>query len=207
MRWISALVLAVFLTVGSGTAALAASAEKALADYENGLGRLRVGDYASAVRWFEISASKGNATAQSHLGDMYLKGQGITQDYDEAVKWYRKAAEQGNARAQFNLGLMYRKGFGALQDYDEAVKWYRKAAEQGNAPAQGLFGIMYANGLGVLQDDIMAHMWFNISSANGGKTGADNRAKIEKKMTASQIAEAQKLARKCMKQNYRSCSR
>ena len=66
---------------------------------------------------------------------------------------------------------------------------------------------MYDGGKGVLQDSVMAHMWYNIAGANGDKMGADNRAKIEKTMTASQIAEAQKLARKCMNTNYEDCGR
>ncbi len=57
---------------------------------------------------------------------------------------------------------------------------------------------MYDHGLGVLHDNVLAHMWSNIAGANGNKIGAENRAKIEKKMTHAQIAKAQKLARDWM---------
>src|SRR5664280_1687320 len=80
-------------------------------------------------------AKQGNALAQYMVGEMYYKGEGVTQDYTSAAKWYRKAAEQGYAPAQYSLGLMYREGRGIPQDYAEAAKWYRKAAEQGNVYA------------------------------------------------------------------------
>ncbi|MBT7665800.1 MAG: sel1 repeat family protein [Rhodospirillaceae bacterium] len=105
------------------------------------------------------------------------------------------------------LGTMYHLGERVAQDYKEAVWWYRKAAEQGYADGQFGLGAMYANGHGVLQDSALAHMWFNIAGANGDELGADNRAKMEKMMTAPQIAEAQKLAQKCMNTNYKSCDR
>ena len=73
--------------------------------------------------------------AQSNLGLMSEKGQGVQQDYVVAVKWYRRAAEQGDANAQYNPGFMYHYGQGVQQDYAEAVKWFRRAAEQGYAEA------------------------------------------------------------------------
>jgi hypothetical protein len=38
------------------------------------------------------AAEQGKAAAQSNLGLMYAKGQGVPQDYAEAVRWFRKAA-------------------------------------------------------------------------------------------------------------------
>ncbi|MBT5159564.1 MAG: sel1 repeat family protein, partial [Alphaproteobacteria bacterium] len=135
----------------------------------------------------------------------YDDGQGVTQDYKEAAKWYLKAAKQGYAKAQFNLGVKYDDGQGVTQDYKEAAKWYLKAAKQGYAKAQINLGFMFGKGTGVLQDSVVAHMWSNIAGANGSKLGAKNRAKIEKKMTPAQIAEAQKLAKECMKSKYKKC--
>ena len=106
------------------------------------------------------AAEQGNAQAQSHLGFMYYKGQGVVQDYQEALKWWRKAAEQGNADGQNNLGFMYYKGWGVAKDYQEAVKWWRKAAAQEHGPAQLGLGTCYAAGRGVIQDDTQAMDWF-----------------------------------------------
>jgi hypothetical protein len=41
-------------------------------------------------------AEKGDAAAQSHLGDLYATGRGVKQQYIEAARWYRKAADQGS---------------------------------------------------------------------------------------------------------------
>ena len=93
---------------------------------------------------------------------------------------------------------MYHTGQGVLQDDKEAVKWTRKAAEQGYAKAQYNLALMYDNGRGVPKDYVMAHMYWNIAAVSGNKGAIKNRGLVEKKMTSSQIAEAQKLAREWM---------
>ena len=117
------------------------------------------------------------------------------QDYKEAVRLYRLSAEQGFAGAQYNLGVMYGKGLGVPQDYKEAVRLYRLSAEQGYASAQYNLGGMYYKGTGVLQDYALAHMWWNISGSNGNKNAVKNRDIVEKRMSPSQIEEAQRMAR------------
>jgi len=163
--------------------------------YEDGLAASKRGDYATALRLWLPLAEQGDAYAQFNLGYMYAKGEGVPQDYAEAVKWYRKAAGQGDADAQFNLGIIYDQGKGVPQDYAKAVRWYRKAADQEDATAQNSLGMMYDEGQGVPQNYLLAHMWFNLASARGDKQGENNREIVAKKMTADQIAEAQRLAR------------
>ena len=80
----------------------------------------------------------------------------------------------------------------------EAVKWLRKAAEQGDAQAQNSLGLMYGKGKGVAQDYVQADMWFNIGMAKGNKKAGRNRDIAEKRMTATDISRAQKLAKEWM---------
>ena len=54
---------------------------------------------------------------------------------------------------------------------------------------------MYAEGNGVLQDYALAHMWWNISGSNGHKNAVKYRDIVEKRMSPSQIEEAQRMAR------------
>ena len=59
---------------------------------------------------------------------------------------------------------------------------------------------MYANGRGVPQDYVQAHMWFNLAEfhSSPGRVhdkAAQDRDAVAKRMTPTQIAEAQKLAR------------
>ena len=80
-------------------------------------------------------------------------------------------------------------------DFQTAYKLWLPLAEQGDAKAQYNLGVMYANGRGVPQDYVLAHMWWNLAGSNGDKDAVGNRNIVEKKMTPSQIAQAQEMAR------------
>ena len=126
-------------------------------------------------------------------------------DFATALKEWKPLAGQGDADAQTNLGLMYQNGWGVPQDDKEAVYWYKLAAEQGDAKAQYNLGVMYALGEGVIKDYVYAHMWGNIASMNGNDKGETLRGYVAEKMPSSQIEEAQRLARECIKKNYKGC--
>ena len=126
-------------------------------------------------------------------------------DYATALREFRPLAEQGTANAQVYLGLMYANGRGVPQDYKTAVKWYRLAAEQGYAAAQGKLGVMYALGKGVLKDYVYAHMWASFGASNGNEKGRQVRDFVAKNMTPTQIVDAKKLARECVRKNYKGC--
>ena len=85
------------------------------------------------------------------------------------------------------------------------MKWYRKSAEQGNPSAQSNLGFMYLTGTAVAQDNVYAHMWWSIAASSGETTAATNRDKVVEEMTKDQIAEAQRLARECVKKDYKDC--
>ena len=104
-------------------------------DYNKGLEAAKAGDYATAIKEWKPLAEQGDAQAQSNLGVMYDKGEGVLQDYAEAVKWYRLSAEQGDAYAQFTLGVMYEFGEGVLQDNVTAHMWYNIASANGDGDA------------------------------------------------------------------------
>jgi TPR repeat protein len=123
------------------------------------------GDYATALRIFQPIAGSGDATSELWMGTMYERGLAVPQDYSEAAKWYRRAAEQGHGQAQLNLALMYSEGKGVPLDY------------------------------------VQAHMWANLATvhiranAEIRQAFANVRDEIASKMTPTQIAEAQRLAR------------
>jgi len=128
-----------------------------------------------------------------------------SKDYATALKLLRSAAEKNNASAQYNLGLMYDNGLGVQRNYAKAVKWYRLAAKQGASSAQTNLGILYANGQGVLQDNVLAHSWFNLAETSGNVDAVKGRDLVERKMTPTQIAKAQKMARDCLANTYKGC--
>jgi len=197
-RFTTALCLTFALLVGSVGVSWSADLLKGIKAYESG-------DYVTALRECTALAEQGNATCQALLGGMYQHGKGVPQNYKTALKWYRRAAEQGVADAQYNLGEIYHKGHGVRQDYKTAVKWYRRAAEKGLGAAQSNLGVMYGMGNGVIQDNVYAHMWGNLGASNGNENGGKLRDFLAKRMTPSQIAEAQKLARECVAKKYKGC--
>ena len=171
-----------------------AEAENFLGDmYDKGL--VVSEDPARAVEWYRRSAAGGVTDAQVNLGRMYAEGRGVSQDHGEAMKWYLVAAERGVAKARFNLGIIYQNGWGVPADDARALKWYREAARQGYADAQVNLGFRYAVGQGVPKDLVQAHMWSNLAAERGNEMAMDNRALVAEKMTAAEIAEAQRLAR------------
>ena len=57
----------------------------------------------------------------------------------------------------------------------------------------------------VRQDNVYAHMWSNIASSNGIEEARTNRDIVAKRMTTDQLAEAQRLARECVKKDNKNC--
>ena len=107
----------------------------------------------------------------------------------------------------FSCSETVEHGFEAYKrgDFSNALRIFRLAAEQGDPDAQNNLGMRYMEGDGVPQDNTYAHMWFDISASNESEKAAMNRGIVAEKMTEDQIAQAQKLARECVKKNYKDC--
>jgi len=123
------------------------------------------GRYLTALQLARPLAEQGDARAQSILGSMYAKGQGVPQDHGEAARWYRLAADQNDAQAQYELAYRYALGDGVAQDYVTAHMWFNLASV--NFPA----------------------------SDQHRRQAIANRDALEIKMGREQIAEAQQRAR------------
>ena len=163
------------------------------------LSKAQKGDHEAAKELVEMSKplaeEYGDVLSQLILGSIYYGGWGVPQDFVEAVRWFRKAAEQGEKGAQTRLGTMYGRGEGVKKDYSESVRWFRMAAEQGEAEAQFMLGGVYIGGGGIPQDYILAHMWLNLAASQEYKPAYGFREELSKKMTPTQLGEAQRLAR------------
>ena len=169
----------------------------------------RIDISAKKLQTLRTQAAQGLASAQSALGAMYAKGDGVPQDYATARGWLEQAAAQGSPTAQYNIGWLYANGDGVPQDYTTARQWYEQSAAQGNAWAHYGLGAMYANGAGVPQNNVKAYMWFNLAAAHlmgdEQKLAANNRDKHARHMSPEQIAEAQRLAQQCQAQQFKGC--
>ncbi len=81
------------------------------------------------------------------------------------------------------------------QDYRAAFTGFEELAQNGDADAQYMLGRAYQQGHGVLQDFVQAHKWYNLAAAGGHRQAATARDDIAKRMTPSQVEDAQTQAR------------
>ena len=88
--------------------------------------------------------------------------------------------------------------------YEAAHNSFSELADQGSSVCQYYLGVMYSSGMGVLQDFCKAHMWLNIASSQGHKKARKHLDTLTHNMTADQIAEAQKRARKWVMKHARN---
>ena len=141
-------------------------------------------------------AEQGDPEAQTRLGTLYQRGNGVPEDDAEGVAWYRRAAGQGYADAQFLLGFVYSNGEGVPLDYAESLASFHRAAEQGHDAAQWMLGTIYSRGRpGVPRDDVAAYMWLHLAVSQNDQHDRSPLDQLEARMSSTRIAEAQRLAR------------
>lgn len=71
--------------------------------WEDGMAAYNRGDYVLAIRLFRPLAEAGNPKAQSVIGAMYRKGQGVAKSSSRAFMWFSLAAKRGDAKARVEL--------------------------------------------------------------------------------------------------------
>ena len=155
------------IIVSAAVMSLIFAADVSAADLETGVAAAKRGDFPTAIRNWAPLTEAGNADAQTSLGALFARGEGVEQNYQEAAKLFRRAADQGHAAAQFNLAQLLRDGRGVEQDYAKAAKWYRRAADQGHASAQFNLSVAYGRGRGVTKSYETALKWFRLAAERG----------------------------------------
>jgi TPR repeat protein len=71
--------------------------------WEDGMAAYNRGDYVPAIGLFRPLAEQGNPSAQSVLGVMYWKGQGVAKSSARAFMWFSLAAARGDRKAKVEL--------------------------------------------------------------------------------------------------------
>jgi TPR repeat protein len=71
--------------------------------WEDGMAAYNRGDYVPASRVFRSLAEQGNAKAQTVLGLMYRRGEGVSRNSVRAFLWFSRAAARGDAMAKTEL--------------------------------------------------------------------------------------------------------
>ena len=105
----------------------------------------------------------------------------------------------GNDREKFN------QAFESLKTgaYDLAFKGFGELSAKGSLVSQYYLGLMYLKGMGSLQDYSRAHLWFNIASSQGHKRSRIRLDELTQRMSANQVAHAQKLAQAWAKRHVK----
>lgn len=169
----------------------------------------RLGDQNAENKLVKLMAEQGDAKSQFYYGEILSK----TERHnimsrrqvatEKSLVWYEKSALQGYAPAQHELGSRY-----SFKDPKKAYSWYLKAAEQGYSPAQWNLSFLYARGKGVEKNLIKAKMWQIVSDQQNPKIMVKRTIHTPglPALTEQQIQQAERLAQKCIKREYRGCS-
>lgn len=79
-----------------------------------------------------------------------------------------------------------------LNDIEQA----ELAAHNGGSEAFYNLGLLYSTGKGVEMNYIIAHKWFNLATMRGNELAREYRANLACDMSADEVSQAQRLARK-----------
>ena len=158
-------------------------------------------DGAAALRWLREAARGGLAAAMDEIGQRYQKGRGVEQDTMAALGWFLGAAERGSASAMTRLGLCYAEGTGVPQNFDNAGSWYAKACRQNYPPARFLIAGLFEHGHGTEEKPVLAFVNYSLAADGGFQPAVEARDALKAKLTADQLAEAEKSYREIISQS------
>ena len=114
--------------------------------------------------------------------------------FEEALDELWPAARSGNADAEELIGVMYAMGLGVKRDHQRAFDWYLRSAMKGHPGAQSGVGWYYELGLGMPAPDLVrAYVWYVLSSIGGDPDAVISQEEVIKKMTPSQIEQANRM--------------
>ena len=106
------------------------------------------GDYAGALKHWQVGADLGISTSQYNLAILYENGLGVDRNDLKAFHWYSRAADNGLAMAQLWMGLQAYNETTKKYEPASEISWLEKAAEQKNPRAMFRLGSVYAIGNG-----------------------------------------------------------
>lgn len=92
----------------------------------------RGGHFSEARRRFRALADADSAIAETMLGTMYARGEGVRADSATASAYYFRAAQRGYAPAQLALAQAFEAGSGVRLDHNLAWIWARRAQQRGD---------------------------------------------------------------------------
>jgi TPR repeat protein len=118
----------------------------------------------SSIESTKHAAERGNALAQTDLGEIYLTGIShihfvMGADIDLGLSWLEKGAAAGDLTADIVLAKFYLSGRPGEADYGLALKWLSHAVDGRDPRAERLLSQLYSAGVGVERDPVAANHW------------------------------------------------
>jgi TPR repeat protein len=148
------------------------------------------------IKELQQAAAKGNPKAETQLGEMLLRGDGIAKDEARAVTLLEKAARAGQSAAAFRIGMLLANGeSGVSKDPVRAMAYFRAAAAGGEPEAFFNIGAAYGSARGVKRDYAEALGWLIVARQRGADAKAEQSLRAQIKSRADWIAKGEQRAK------------
>ena len=194
--------LGVGLAVFAAASLHAAKAPKKEALKESGdsapvlMSRTGGGDMWADVKELQQAAAKGNPKAETQLGEMLLRGDGIAKDEKRGVTLLEKAARAGNSAAAFRIGMLLMHGEGGVaKDPVRALEYFRAAAAGGEKEAFFNIGAAHGSARGVKRDYGEALGWLIVARQRGADPSAEKNLRAQIQAQPMWIARGERRAK------------
>ncbi len=174
------------LALGAGVAL----GQPTMADTKTGVDAWTRGDFAAAVKEWQVQAARGDGDAVFNLGQAYRLGKGVPQDLAKAEQLFGQAAGMGHLQAADNYGLLlFQRG-----ERVKALPYLRAAADRGDPRAQYLLGIAHFNGDLVPKDWVRAYALVTLAQQQGLAQAAGALAQMDQYIPIVQRQQGVQLA-------------
>jgi uncharacterized protein len=148
------------------------------------------------VKELQQAAAKGNPKAETQLGEMLLRGDGMPKDEARGVMLLEKAARAGQSAAAFRIGMLLVNGEGGVaKDPARALEYFRAAAAGGEKEAFFNIGAAHASGRGVKRDYGEALGWLIVARLRGADPSTENALRAQIKSQPTWIAKGERRAK------------
>jgi TPR repeat protein len=154
------------------------------------------GDMWADVKELQQAAERGNPRAETQLGEMLLRGDGIAKDEQRGIALLEKAARAGSSAAAFRIGMLLANGDnGVAKDQVRALDYFRAAAAGGEAEAFFNIGAAYASARGVKRDYGEALGWLMVAKQHGADASAESSLRAQLKSEPAMIQKGERRAK------------
>lgn len=153
------------------------------------------GEMWANLKELEQAAARGNPRAETQLGEMLLRGDGVTKNETRGIALLEKAARAGQAPAAFRIGMLLAHGeSGVANDPARALDYFRAAAAGGEAEAFYNIGAAYASARGVKRNYAEALGWLIVAKKRGAQSNAEESLRAQLKSRKDWIATGERRA-------------